>query len=59
MTTTTPAAALTQAFPWPRALFDPPELYALLRKENPVKRVTTAEGSLGTTMCAPSSPIRG
>jgi hypothetical protein len=28
----------------PRALFDPPELYALLRKENPVTRVTAAEG---------------
>jgi cytochrome P450 len=43
-TTTTPAAALTQPFPWPRALFDPPELYAWLRSEQPVTRVLTAEG---------------
>jgi cytochrome P450 len=44
MTETTPAAALKQPFPWPRALFDPPELYAWLRTEQPVTRVTTAEG---------------
>ncbi|MFF0579688.1 cytochrome P450 [Streptosporangium saharense] len=37
-------AALGQPFPWPRVSFDPPKPYAWLRAEQPVTRVTTAEG---------------
>lgn len=43
-TTTAPAEALAQPFPWPRAMFDPPARYASLRAEQPVTRVVTAEG---------------
>jgi cytochrome P450 len=46
MTQTRTAAeeAASRPFPWPRALFDPPELYGRLRAEQPVTRVTTVEG---------------
>jgi cytochrome P450 len=43
-TTSVSVEALARPFPWPRLLFDPPELYAWLRAEEPVTRVVTAEG---------------
>ncbi|WP_432003432.1 cytochrome P450 [Streptomyces sioyaensis] len=40
----TAEATLATPFPWPRMPVDPPEVYAWLREERPVTRVTTRAG---------------
>ncbi|MEU6326355.1 cytochrome P450 [Streptomyces sp. NPDC047049] len=40
----TAQVTLATSFPWPRLPFDPPEIYAWLREERPVTRVTTRAG---------------
>ncbi|MEV5843524.1 cytochrome P450 [Streptomyces sp. NPDC051985] len=42
--TLTPEASLESPFPWARERFDPPRLYAFLREERPITRITTQAG---------------